>query len=223
MQYLMKERSKDFERIERNQLNNNTIGCSSRVFQYLLYNFTSGRIFCVLTALLVNFLSLKRASQMVGKSKDNKAGKGKKALESEWNEAVAAAAAGAPLIASATNKPKGGKGGSESSGGGIYVAQTAGGSAKQRLKQFEEALAKSSSETADPSGGKIESKPASSVEMDEARLKEEKKLKKKAEKDAKEAFERKAEEERQKRRQEKEKKEVEDRLALLELGEGGES
>jgi hypothetical protein len=69
---------------------------------------------------------------MPGKSKDSKANKGRKALENEWEEAVRAADAGAPLIASATNTVKGGKGFSAATSSSVYVAQTGGGSAKDR-------------------------------------------------------------------------------------------
>lgn len=67
---------------------------------------------------------------MPGKSKDCKANKGRKALENEWDEAVKAAEAGDPLIASATNSVRSGRKSSESST--VYVAQTGGGSAKDR-------------------------------------------------------------------------------------------
>ena len=155
---------------------------------------------------------------MVGKSKDNKANKGKKALESEWNEAVAASASGDPLIAASSNRPRGGKGGDSTSAGGIYVGQQAGGSAKQRLRQFEEALSKagaSESEPCKPAGGT----GITTEELDETKIKDEKKAKKKAEKEAKDAFEKKQEEDRQKRRLEKEVKEEAERLALLDLKE----
>ena len=46
---------------------------------------------------------------MVGKDKTSKAGKGKKALAAEWAQAVAAADAGDPLIASSSHTPKGGE------------------------------------------------------------------------------------------------------------------
>jgi hypothetical protein len=48
---------------------------------------------------------------MVGKDKTAKAGKGKKALESEWAEAVAAADSGDRFTGSAANMVKGGGGG----------------------------------------------------------------------------------------------------------------
>ena len=153
---------------------------------------------------------------MVGKSKDNKAGKGKKALDSEWQEAVAAAEAGESLIASASNRPKGGKE-KASGGGGVYVAQTAGGSAKQRLKLFEEALAKAGSE-GDVSGAEgvaslsLKSGGGEEDGLDEKELK---KLKKRQEKEAAAAFERKAEEERARRREEKERKEAAERAEAL--------
>ena len=46
---------------------------------------------------------------MPGKDKTVKAGKSKSALQSEWEEAVAAAESGDRLNASASNTPKGGK------------------------------------------------------------------------------------------------------------------
>lgn len=151
---------------------------------------------------------------MVGKSKNNKANKGGKALEDEWAAAVAAAETGDPLIAADSNKGTGGKF-TQKAAAGIYVAQTGGGTAKQRLKKFEEALAKGSEDAPDDGGGK-ESGDVGGKEGGEVDPKEERKAKKKAEKEAKEEFERKAEAERQKRRLEKEKKEEEDRLALEE-------
>ena len=47
---------------------------------------------------------------MGGKDKTVKAGKGKKALANEWNEAVSAADSGNRLTTSSSNTPKGGKG-----------------------------------------------------------------------------------------------------------------
>ena len=153
--------------------------------------------------------------EMVGKSKDNKANKGKKALENEWSEALAAAEAGDPLIASSTNRPKGGKDNRPSVvGGGVYVAQAAGGSAKQRLKHFEEALAKAGGEgeisAAEGSLASMSLKAGGAGGGEEECLdeKELKKLKKRQEKEAAAAFERKAEEERVRRREEKERKEA---------------
>ena len=69
---------------------------------------------------------------MPGKSKDCKANKGRKALQSEWEDAVSAAVMGDPLIASAVNVVK-----REQSGGPscVYVAQSAGGNAKDRLRK----------------------------------------------------------------------------------------
>lgn len=161
--------------------------------------------------------------EMVGKSKDTKANEGRKALENEWNLAVQAAAEGAPLIADASNKPKGGAGKSAGPSGGVYVAQTAGGTAKQRLKQYEEALAKANGGGDDAAAGSTKESGDGSTataekrEEDAARIKEEKRLKKKAEKEAKEALEKRQEEERAKRRLEKERKEAEERMAALEL------
>jgi hypothetical protein len=136
-------------------------------------------------------------------------------LVSEWNEAVLAAEIGDPLIACASNKPKGGKE-KASGGGGVYVAQTAGGSAKQRLRLFEEALAKAGAE-GDVSGaeGVASLSLKTGGEEDGLDEKELKKLKKRQEKEAAAAFERKAEEDRSRRREEKERKEAEERAEAL--------
>ena len=48
--------------------------------------------------------------KMGGKDKTVRAGKGKKALDNEWAEAVAAASSGDRLCTSALNTPKGGVG-----------------------------------------------------------------------------------------------------------------
>ena len=85
---------------------------------------------------------------MPGKSKDNKANKGRKALENEWALAVAAAAEGVPVIASSSNvetiKML-------SSGGDLgdsnYVKQRAGASARERARLYEESLARKEMET----------------------------------------------------------------------------
>ncbi len=70
---------------------------------------------------------------MVGKSKDSKANKSRKALENEWEDAVSAAATGNTLIASAVNREGlAQKGRSDGGTGGVYVAQAGGGSAKDR-------------------------------------------------------------------------------------------
>ena len=140
---------------------------------------------------------------MPGKSKDCKANKGRKALENEWEEAVKAAESGDPLIASSVNILKKSD---TSSSSGVYVAQTGGGSAKDRLRKYEEALERAERE-----------QQLVQHEMDALKLqnegsaaglseKEALKLKKKKEKEDKKAFEAKQEEERLRRAKAREDK-----------------
>jgi len=157
---------------------------------------------------------------MPGKSKDNKANKGKKALENEWELAVAAANQGERLIASTENvetlKQLRGKGGPGSTN---YIQQRPGASAKERARAFAEAQGESKDdEPSEESKDSMSSvtKSIEGVAIDEEMDEETKKknilkAKKKAEKEAKQAFEKKEKEEIERRRQEKLKKDEEDR------------
>lgn len=140
---------------------------------------------------------------MPGKSKDCKANKGRKALENEWEEAVKAAESGDPLIASSVNILKKGDAGSSS---GVYVAQTGGGSAKDRLRKYEEALERAEREqqlVQQLDALKLQNEGSDAAGLSE---KEAIKLKKKKEKEDKKAFEAKQEEERLRRAKAREDK-----------------
>jgi hypothetical protein len=141
---------------------------------------------------------------MPGKSKDCKANKGRKALENEWEEAVKAAETGDPLIASSVNILKKGDAGSSS---GVYVAQAGGGSAKDRLRKYEEALERAEREQQlvqhEMDALKLQNEGSDAAGLSE---KEALKLKKKKEKEDKKAFEAKQEEERLRRAKAREDK-----------------
>lgn len=168
---------------------------------------------------------------MPGKSKDVKAKKGKKALDNEWELAVAAANNGDSLIASASNvETLKMLNTSSTEGGSTYIRHREGASARERARMIELQTASAGGGSAsmkgdDDSDSLTKSLSKVMIESDEfegldeqAKKKLLLKKKKQAEKDAKLAFEQKEKEELEKRREEKRKKE-EERKAAMEMEE----
>lgn len=143
---------------------------------------------------------------MPGKTKDCKAKKGRKALENEWDEAVKAAETGDPLIASDKNLVNRREGGDTSA---VYVQQSSGGAAKDRLRRYEEQLRKAELDKADHNAGQLECTLSSlSLQPSEEGLTEKElaRQKKKQEKEAARILQAKQEEDREKRRKAREEK-----------------